>query len=132
MKEIFGTAGFLISRIGWIFIAWAIIYILNNKKIKNAEKKAYENMILLPNDTTVSNYIKAFWKSSSRILQVGPGTGPTTETQYTNNQQSNIQDKLRQAQGYQRIVNSPNVSDQVKEQLRKAFIAKGVPILISI
>ncbi|MBQ2664610.1 MAG: hypothetical protein IJG16_10755 [Clostridia bacterium] len=58
--------------------------------------------------------------------------GTSTETEFTNSQQANIQDKLRQAQGYKKIVNSPNVSDPVKEQLRKAFIAKGVPILISI
>ncbi|MBQ7256875.1 MAG: hypothetical protein IJS60_04205 [Abditibacteriota bacterium] len=118
--------------IGWIFIALAIIYTITNKTIKSAEKKAYETMLISPNDTTVSNYIKAFWKSSGRILRVGPGMGTSTETEFTNSQQANIQDKLRQAQGYKKIVNSPNVSDPVKEQLRKAFIAKGVPILISI
>lgn len=116
------------------FIACIIPFVLGikyakeDKEIKKAEKEAYETMVLSPNDTTVSNYIEIFLKSSNRVLKIAFGPDPTSNS-YTNNEQEKIIDKTRQAQGYKIVIDSPNVSDQVKEQLRKAFIARGVPIL---
>ena len=93
---------------------------LNKKKQK--EEKLYEIMILNPSDTTVSNYIKIFLEASDI-----PKTLRMSGYDSLNSGKS-IENKSRQAQGYQIIMQSQNVSEEVKQQLTNAFMAKGVPI----
>lgn len=109
----------IICLVPFIVVPLILSYQHKCYKLKEKEKKEYETMLLSPSDTTVSQYIQAFLDSY-----------PNSKVRVTdvNDEKKNLEDKLRQTQGYQIISQSPNVSAQVKEQLRKAFVTKGVPI----
>lgn len=111
---------FFVGGIG-LFITQATQLSALNKK-KEKEEKLYETMILNPSDTTVSNYIKIFLEASDMPKTLRMASYDTITAG------KNIENKARQAQGYQIIMQSQNVSEQVKQQLTNAFMAKGIPI----
>lgn len=112
---------------GIAIIICGLIYAAFSKITKAKERKAYETMIINPSDTTVQNYIPIFL-SSQHNLKIGLSVGNGGTVKYVNSEKELAEIKSRQAHGYQIIVQSPNVSDKVKEQLRRAFLSKGVPI----
>lgn len=111
----------IVILIAFVLVAFGYIYVLKSKLAKNKEKKAYETMLLNPCDSTVKQYIPIFLNSQYN-LKIGLGGV------YFNTEKQIMEDKLRQAQGYKVIVKNPNVSDSIKEQLRKTLVSKGVPI----
>ena len=111
---------FFLGGIGYFIIG--IIQSVAWTRKQQKEEKLYEIMMLNPSDTTVSNYIKVFLEASDM-----PKTLRLSGYDSMNAGKS-IENKSRQAQGYQIIMQSQNVSEQVKQQLTNAFMAKGIPI----
>lgn len=101
---LFGLILFIGVPIGFVCI---FIYARNVNKAFKAENKAYENMIISPSDTTVSQYISVFQNTKKHI---------------------NIEDKIRQSQGYKEVANSTNVSEELKNKLKMVLLSNGVPI----
>lgn len=119
--EVITIFGIIFICICFIFAIFAYTYALKSKLAKNKEKKAYETMLLNPCDSTVKQYISIFLNSQYNLkIRLG--------RVYFNTEKQIMEDKLRQAQGYKVIVKNPNVSDNIKEQLRKALVSKGVPV----
>ena len=94
-------------------------YVAISMSLKTAkEKKLYSVMISNPSDKTVLNYINAF----NATYGIG------SNWYNTNSSVSHRNSQLRQGQGWEIIRNSSTVSQSTKEQLRTAFVSKGVPI----
>lgn len=74
-------------------------------------------MIQNPSDAAVYEYIPLFI-AASKI--------PKFRARLDNYDAVAVNNKLRQSQGYPLIMQSPNVSDKAKEDLKKAFISRGV------
>lgn len=111
-----------------LFFGAMVFWIIQGKQLsawkrKNQqEEKLYEIMVLNPSDTNVSNYIKVFLEASDM-----PKTLRMTNYD-TITAGKSIENKARQTQGYPIIMQNQNVSEEVKQQLTNAFMAKGVPI----
>lgn len=100
----------------FLFLFMLYTIITNLVKTSN-ERKAYSNMIANLCDNTVLLYISAFQDLNGWYHN------------YMEQQNhSAYESRLRQAQGWEIVNESANVSAQVKEQLRNAFISKGVPL----
>ena len=102
----------------WVamMIAIAVIYFTT----KGNEKKIFKQMIANPNDAIVLKYIQVFKKSNgfiSTLMSTGKDFGV-----------KHRDDKLRQAQGYEIVCESPNVSDSVKQNLYNVFVSEGIPV----
>lgn len=82
------------------------------------EQRAYENMIIAPSDSTVSQYIDAFTACHNNFFAKTPMNSGLTLN------------RLRQAQGYSEVVKNPEVSAEIKERLKTILSAKGVPVEI--
>lgn len=105
----------------------SLIYAALSKITKAKERKAYEAMIMNPSDAAVQAYIPVFLSSQHNFkIEIGGGNGGTTT--YINSQQELAEIKARQAHGYQIIAKSDKVSQPVKEQLRRVYLSKGVPV----
>ena len=100
------------------FFAFAFYVAISMALKTSKEKKLYSVMISNPCDKTVSNYINAF----------NATYGLGSNWYNTNSSVAHRNSQLRQGQGWKIIKNSSSVSQGVKEQLRNAFISKGVPI----
>lgn len=88
--------------------------------VKRNERDLYKKMIVNLNDEIVLEYLEAFKISYSKISEFGNSNKHYAGQHY--------EDKMRQAQGYEIIKQSSNVSDSVKEQVKNLFIANGIPI----
>ncbi len=96
-----------------------IFYVLFSNIFRRArEKSMYRIMIANPNDNTVLNYIKSFKKINGFTAMIF--------NLFFSSQ--NVQDKMRQTQGYDIIKDCSSVSNSVKEQLKNIFVSNGVPI----
>ena len=102
-------------------IVWfgGLFYLLVSNLVRRYnEKQLYRAMIENPNDSTVSQYIEAFNKLS--------GFGSALFNLQYSGQVGN--DRARQSQGYDVVKESPNVSTELKEKLKLAYISSGVKI----
>lgn len=100
----------------WCWLAYSTVKTLMRF---NKEKKAYSVMISNPCDKTVSQYLNAYAATNSGFAN------------FINNTNRGVQhrnDQLRQSQGWSVIRESDTVSESVKQQLRNALIAQGVPM----
>ena len=85
---------------------------------QSKEKKMFKKMIANPCDSTVLTYIKAF-----------NATYGFASTMYNSQFAVNHRnDQLRQASGWDVVKESDKVSEDVKAQLKTAYLSNGVPV----
>lgn len=107
---------FILSFVVWVcplvgFIVFMIKAFKNaHRSIKN-EQQAFDNMMMNTNDDTVIQYMTVL-KSSDKLLE----------------KHNVFETRIRIAQGYIIVADSPNVSDQVKEQFKTLLVVKGIPV----
>ena len=96
------------------------IFIMNIRALQrmSKERKVFQKMMRNICDATVLSYIVYFEKSY----------GFLSGLLNTNRAVAHRNDLTRQAQGWEIIKNSNNVSDETKEKLKTAFVSRGVPI----
>lgn len=97
-------------------VAYGIYYLILN----NNEGRKRKAMILNPNDFTVAAYIKAFKSAKGNFIlrSLRPGN---SETLY-------LESKMKQVQAWEIVKDSPNVSQSLKDELRKTFLKCDIPI----
>ena len=81
------------------------------------EEEAFNAMLQNPSDMAVYKYIPLFL-AASKVPRFRP--------EANNYDAVAVNNKLRQSQGYPIIMQSPDVSDKAKEDLKKAYISNGV------
>ncbi len=107
-----------------LFIA-ALIFTINTIIKRNAEIKKYKLLIRNTNDTTVLEWLEAFKKTrnfntrSSFHVNLG---STNTDNSYL------VDDKLRYIQVWEIVKDSSNVSENVKEQVKKTLLMESIPI----
>ena len=101
-----------------VFFVW--IFAMNIRALQrmSKERKVFQKMMRYICDATVLSYIDYFEKSY----------GFLSGLLNTNRAVAHRNDLTRQAQGWELIKNSNNVSNETKEKLKTAFISKGVPL----
>ncbi|MBQ2896715.1 MAG: hypothetical protein IJE46_00125 [Clostridia bacterium] len=93
------------------------IYWVSMNSIEGKKRKA---MIINPTDETVTEYIPAFKNANSFILRnIRPGENSGSLV---------VERKLKQIQAWEIVKESPNVSQNIKDELRKAFLQCDIPI----
>ncbi len=98
-----------------VIIVGAIFYYFSTR---SDEKSAFKDMVRNPDDDTVLEYIRAFQSSQNiitTIVSMKCGFGIRG-------------DRDRQAQGYEIVRESPNVSEEVKTELYNTLVGEGVPV----
>jgi len=109
--EIFGV----LFMIVWCTLAFLVIRMIIRQ---GAEKSSYKKMIANPCDATVLEYIPKFNATYGFISTL-------MNAERAVNHRNNL---LRQSQGWDYIKDSAKVSEDVKQQLKAAFLANGVPV----
>ena len=109
-----GIFGFLFVVVWFVLLFFAIRLLVR----QSAEKKSYKIMIANPCDATVLEYIQRFNATYGFLSTLGN----------SNNAVNHRNNLLRQAQGWDYIKDSAKVSEDVKQQLKAAFLANGVPV----
>ncbi len=92
------------------FFVTVIGLVIGYISIKN-ESKAFENMIMNPNNNTVAQYIKVL-KHSNKVIE----------------KYNVFETRIRLSQGFIEISDYTNVSTELKEQLKNALMIKGIPV----
>lgn len=101
-----------------LYFLFSILILTVGTASIRAEKSAYENMIRYPSNSTVLKYISAFQSYYKNFF-----------AKYL--QRMHIsENRIRQAQGYLEIAANPDISEDVKEQLKTVLLLKGVPVEI--
>lgn len=117
---VFGINAFL-----FYFIFYKIIYktILKSSKgtgnllsISQEEKIAFQQMMLSPNNETVSRYIKALKKLADYALKT-----PLTKS-------ISMGDQVKYTNAYNVIKNTDTVSKELKEELYRALLIIGISV----
>ena len=102
----------------WIWFVFVFYVLFSNIFRRAREKQLYRAMISTPNDNPVNNYIKSFKKIN--------GFASMVFNLFFSSQ--HVNDKIRQAQGYDIIKACSSVSATVKEQLKIVFVSNGIQI----
>ncbi len=93
------------------------IYWVSMNAIEGKKRKA---MLINPTDQTVAEYISALKNANTFLLRhVRPGENSGSIV---------VERKLKQIQAWEIIKETPNVSQGVKEELKKAFLQCDIPI----
>lgn len=103
-----------------ILIAVFVVYGIYWVSMNGIEGKKRKAMIINPTDKTVAEYISAFKNANSfllRHLRPGENSGSIV-----------VERKLKQIQAWEIIKETPNVSQNIKDELRKAFLQCDIPI----
>lgn len=97
-------------------VLYGIYYLILN----NNEGRKRKAMIINTNDYTVAAYIKAFKSAKGNFIlrSLRPGN---SETLY-------LESKMNQVQAWEIVKDSPNVSQSLKDELRKIFLKCDIPI----
>lgn len=101
--------------LGPILFACIIVYIIFELIKRGIEIKKFNAMIDNMNDATVLEYIEAFRRTRNFGTRYG-----------TANPQLSLSDKMRQAQGWEAVKESANVSDEVKDKMGKLFVKERI------
>lgn len=101
--------------IGPLFFVFVIYCIIKEQMKRSVEIKKFNAMIDNINDTTVLDYLDAFRKTRNFGTRYG-----------NQNPQMSLSDKMRQVQGWEAVKESPNVSQNVKDQMGKLFIKERI------
>ena len=111
--------------VGPIIFGAVLIFTIKNMITRQAEIKKYRALIANTNDCTVLDWLEAFKKSrnlntkSSFNLHLGSSN---TDNSYL------VDDKLRFIQVWEIVKDSPNISANVKEQVKKTLLLESIPI----
>ena len=97
-------------------VVYGIYYLILN----NNESRKRKAMIINPNDATDSEYIKALKSAKGNIIlrSVRPGNSETLH----------LEAKMKQVQAWEIVKESPNVSQNLKNELRTLFLKFDIPI----
>ena len=97
-------------------VIYGIYYLILN----NNEGRKRKAMIINPNDTTVSEYIKALKSAKGNIIlrSLRPGNSETLH----------LEAKMKQVQAWEIVKESTNVSQKLKDELRTLFLKFDIPI----
>lgn len=110
------SVGFFIL---WVVVAVFIVKTLTTYyKTTKREEKVFKQMVLNPSNAVVTEYIVAFRElhgNAYRLMAANEGVKQRDA-------------KIRQAQGFNVVWKSPNVSEEIKMQLYNAFLAEGVSV----
>lgn len=112
---------FLGTIIGLAFFAVFFLLIAKNIGLMKAlsnEKKQFKIMLANPCDATVRDYLDAYAKTTTGFAHI----------QNSNRGGEHRNDQLRQAQGWEVLRENESISEDLKMQMRNAFIAEGVPV----
>ena len=111
--------------VGPILFGAVLIFTIKNMITRQAEIKKYKVLIVDTNDRTVLDWLEAFKKSrnlntkSSFKINLGSNN---VDNSYL------VDDKLRFVQVWEIVKDSPNVSANVKEQVKKTLLLESIPI----
>ncbi len=111
--------------VGPVLFGAILIFTIRNMITRQAEIKKYNVLIADTNDATVLTWLEAFKKSRNL----------NTKSGFRINLGSNnadysylVDDKLRFIQVWEIVKDSTNISDNVKEQVKKTLLLERVPI----
>ena len=111
--------------VGPILFGAVLIFTIKNIIKRQAEIKKYRDLIANTNDNTVLDWLEAFKKSrnlntkSSFKINLGSNN---VDNSYL------VDDKLRFIQVWEIVKDSPNISANVKEQVKKTLLLESIPI----
>lgn len=111
--------------VGPILFGAVLIFTIFNIIKRQAEIKKYRALIADTNDSTVLDWLEAFKKSrnlnTKSSFHINLGSAPADNSYL-------VDDKLRFIQVWEIVKDSPNVSSNVKEQVKKALLLESIPI----
>lgn len=100
-----------------IIFVCIILFIIRELMKRSVEIKKFNSMIDNMNDSTVLEYLETFKRTRNFSTRYG-----------NQNPQMSMSDKIRQAQGWDAVKESPNVSQNVKDQMGKLFLKEKIII----
>lgn len=109
--------------VGPVLFVAVVIFTINTAVKRQAEIKKYKVLIADTNDATVLAWLEAFKKTRnfntrSDSVKINNGVGNSYM----------VDDKLRYIQVWEIVKDSPNVSANVKEQVKKTLLLESIPI----
>lgn len=111
--------------VGPVLFAAIFLFTIKNMITRQAEIKKYRALITNTNDSTVLDWLSAFKKSrnlntkSSFKINLGSNN---VDNSYL------VDDKLRFIQVWEIVKDSSNISNNVKEQVKKTLLLENIPI----
>lgn len=103
--------------VGPIIFACIIFIIIRDVLKRSVEFKKFDAMVADTNDKTVLEYLDAFKNSRNFNTRAGANSDPVM-----------IRDNAKRVQAWELVKESPNVSQNVKDQMGKLFIKEKVII----